>query len=319
MRPMIRPTIGGSNCLTPPAPSSYGGPTASTISSSCWGTMIARSFLEKVRRSSFTLPGRAPPKGASQWNGEIWSVFSLLRRRAIASSSTLSRKLLARTEPWTEKCGPDPDVGCAQPHSRLEIIAHAHGELGEAISTSNLGEKREMRRGGFANWRNAHETGDYQAMIATRPGEKDVDLMGRQSALLGLLSGVDLHQQLRAATRTLDFPGDLLGQPHPIQGLDRVEEADREPHLVGLERAYQTQLQARAPAAPPIDCFLDPVFTEDALPARDNGGDRLAALLLGDGGQSDVRGIPPSLSGRPADARQDGVAGGGWIECRVRH
>ena len=98
----------------------------------------------------------------------------------------------------------------------------------------------------------------------------------------------------------------------PVQGLDDVEQGHGLVRLVGLQRSDQPQLQigqGRAPFAPAALRLLHPVFAEHALAGVQGGLDRGFGLLLGNGGQRDIRRVPPRRARCPGDAAAHRVQG----------
>src|SRR3546814_9523170 len=56
-------------------------------------------------------------------------------------------------------------MGGAQHHRCLEIAAHAHAELAEAIAPGDLVQQGEMRRRFLIGRRNAHQAGDRELQV----------------------------------------------------------------------------------------------------------------------------------------------------------
>ena len=146
-----------------------------------------------------------------------------------------------------------------------------------------------MRAGRLVGRRDAHEALDLQTQLIPDPLQEGVRLQGPNPGLLGLFPGVDLDIEAGEAARPACGLGEGDGQPVPVQGFDDIEEGQGVPDLVGLEGADEAQLEALAATLPPGLGLLDAVLAEDPLPGGDHRGDRLPGLLLGDGGQDNLR------------------------------
>src|SRR6202007_2256134 len=107
-----------------------------------------------------------------------------------------ARVTISRVAFWPEEClgaGPenrraDADVGRAMRHGLLVLGAHAHREEGKAVPLGDLGEKREMRRGGLTDRGNAHQPRDHKAVALAAGFDESIGLRWRDAGLRGFLS-----------------------------------------------------------------------------------------------------------------------------------
>ncbi len=170
-----------------------------------------------------------------------------------------------------------------------------------------------MWRDWLAQGRKAHESLWLDTVVPPQLIDEGVGRLGPDTDLLRLLAGVHLHQDPRPAPAAVGFPGEHGGEARPVQGLDDVEDLDRLPDLVGLQRADQAKLPAQAPVSPAFQGLLNPILPENPLATGDNGLDSRPGLLFGDRGQGYGRRVPTNLARGRSDAREDCSAAAGGV------
>ena len=115
---------------------------------------------------------------------------------------------MVRADPGAEDRGADAHMRGAVLYGDLEIAAHAHAELGQAMGARQLAQPREEWRGRLVVGRDAHQTGDLEAERATF-GEQRIDLRWRHAGLLRLLADIDLDEELGRAASAREFLGEF--------------------------------------------------------------------------------------------------------------
>jgi hypothetical protein len=134
-----------------------------------------------------------------------------------------------------------------------------------------------------------------------------------EARLLRLGPGIDLDIKPWPPLLPGDFLGQFGGDLVAVDGLDHVEQGDRVPGLVGLQRSDQAQLDIGELG---LQCrpfglrLLDPVFTEHALAGVDGRADRGGVEGLGNGHQRHRPGGPVVLFLRAGDFGPDGGKSG---------
>jgi hypothetical protein len=121
-------------------------------------------------------------------------------------------------------------------------------------------------------------------------------IIRRNPCLLRLETGIDLDVEARCLALPLHFRGKSARNLFAIDRFDHIEQGDGFRSLVGLQRADQVKLDVGVPPSAPATClgFLNPVFTEHALPCGNRRTDHIGIEGLGNGNE---RCGPP---GRPA-------------------
>ena len=200
-------------------------------------------------------------------------------------------------QPWSflpraEDRRADADAGGAEGDGGLEVVAHAHGELRQAVSRGDLGQEREVRARGLTDRRDAHQPLGLKTVGLAAGGDEGVGLGGGDAGLLRLLAGVDLDVGAQAKALFLHLVGQHAGELVAIQRLDDVEEGHRVGGLVGLQRADQAQLDLAAARGPAFLGLLHAVLAEHPLAGGEHRRDRFPGLGLGDRHERDVAGRP---------------------------
>ena len=85
----------------------------------------------------------------------------------------------------------------AELDGQLEIGAHAHGEICDAVAPGDGGQQREMRRALFIFRRDAHEAIDGEAEASAAIGDEGIRLLRHNARLLRFAPGIDLHIESR--------------------------------------------------------------------------------------------------------------------------
>ena len=206
----------------------------------------------------------------------------------------------------------DPHMGGAEAHGGLVIAAHAHGQHAQTVAIGDPLQQGEMHGRLLVQRRNTHQA--LQVEVIVRPDSRDevVRIRRGHPGLLRLLAGVDLDQDARSLARTHPGVGYGAGQFGAVQGLDHVEQGKGVIGLVGLQWADQAQFQIRqgfSPFCPAAVRLLNPVLTEHPLAGVQRRLYRRVGLLLGNGGQRDIRSVPPCCAGRFCDAATHRVQG----------
>src|SRR6185312_17020357 len=93
----------------------------------------------------------------------------------------------------------------AETDGGLEVGAHAHRELRQAIARGDLGGQREVRSRRLVRRRDAHQALDRQPELAAATADEGVGLVGPRAGFLRLLAGVDLDIEARTAAGALDL------------------------------------------------------------------------------------------------------------------
>ena len=135
-------------------------------------------------------------------------------------------------------------MGRAEPDRDREVRAHAHGEQRQAIAGRDLCREREVRRRRFVERRDAHQAGDGEAVFVAAARDEGIGVLRQHARLLRLGAGVDLDEQEGAAALPLDLLRHRSADARPVDRMDGVEQADRLPRLVRLQRSDQVKLEA---------------------------------------------------------------------------
>jgi len=210
----------------------------------------------------------------------------------------------------------------AETDRNLEILAHPHAEIRQALFSCELGQKRKMGAGIFVRRRNAHEPFHGKLEFIAREADEFRGVAWRDAGLLRLLARVDLNQHDGRACHSIEFgPIDLGAQRvrklRAVERLDPVEKLHRLARLVRLQRADQMQLDVgklRAQCGPFALGLLHPVLSEDAMALRQYRHDLFDAMGLGDGHKRGRRRRFHRRLSRGLDARENGVQ----LERRIR-
>src|SRR6185312_8740678 len=128
--------------------------------------------------------------------------------------------------------------------------------------------------------RDAHQTGDREAISFSASLDESVRFNRDDAGFLRLFAGIDLHQEFGAAALTLDLVGQGPREFRPIEAIDGVEERHRIGCLITLERADEAKLQIAKPGAartPTIPRFADAVFAKHKLAGAQHGIDAILA------------------------------------------
>jgi len=90
----------------------------------------------------------------------------------------------------------DPHMGGAEPHSGLEIAAHAHANPIKTAASRYFGQQAEVQTGLLIGGRNAHKANDWQVHRVTAFRDKTIRLTGPYARFLGLFADVNLNEAL---------------------------------------------------------------------------------------------------------------------------
>ena len=210
----------------------------------------------------------------------------------------------------------DADDGGALGDRRLEVVAHAHRQLGElrrrdAVFDERIAKRPQAREHGpRRHWivverrqgHQPHQPGGLQRRRLTHDGPR---FLWRGAELGGLAGEIDLDQDLRlppafgrplveAAQQVERIDGvDGVERPAGLAGLVRLQVANQVPAEIGVLHGQRLDLGQR---------FLDPVLAEVAVAGIDGGADGVHAERLRDGDEPDrVRG-PAVRLGSAGDA-----------------
>ena len=197
-------------------------------------------------------------------------------------------------------------MGRAELDRDLEIGAHAHAQLSEAVARGDPGEQREVQGRLLVLGRDRHQAHDRQAEIVAAGGDEGVGIGRPDACLLRLLAGVDLDEAGRATPLARHLAGERLGELRPVERLDHIEQRDHVLDLVGLDRPDHVQLEVRpggAGARPARLGLLHVVLAEHALAGGERGPDPLLGLRLADRDQGHRRGRPVDRARSRLDAR----------------
>ena len=194
----------------------------------------------------------------------------------------------------------DADMGGAQRDGAFEVAAHTHRQARQSVTLGDFGEQGEVQAGLFVDGRDAHQPLNRKVEGATVRDE-GVGVTGQDAGLLILFAGVDLDEETGAASLFLGQPRYGFGQLGPIDGLDRIEEVECLPRLVGLKRADEVKDNAIVvftEAGPFAGRFLYAILAENPVALFQNGGNPVVGLNLGDSNQFDrARAAPGNLFG----------------------
>lgn len=170
-----------------------------------------------------------------------------------------------------------------------------------------FGEQREMRRRRLIRRRNAHETGDLEAVLASAVPDESRCFFRQDARLLRLGPGIDLDEEARAPALPDDLGGERPGDLRPVDGLDDVEQGDRVGGLVRLQGTEEMEFDVRElglERRPFRGRLLDAVFSEDAMAGEERLADPLGRHGFRDGDDLDRRGSACFLQGG-GDPRAD--------------
>src|SRR5580692_980694 len=103
--------------------------------------------------------------------------------------------------------GPDTDMRGTELDRGREIGAHAHRQMLQAVARGDLRGQYEMWRRRLVHRRDAHQACDGEAITLAAACDEAIRLAGRDTRLLRLLAGVDLHEQFGALVLRIDFFG----------------------------------------------------------------------------------------------------------------
>ena len=95
--------------------------------------------------------------------------------------------------------------------------------------------------GSSSSRRHAHQPDDRQVEPVAAVEHKSIGGVGHDARFLRLLAGVDLDQARQPAAGTLHLARQGHREARPVDGFDHVEQGDRLPDLVGLQRSDQVQ------------------------------------------------------------------------------
>jgi thiamine-phosphate pyrophosphorylase len=171
----------------------------------------------------------------------------------------------------------------------LEIIAHAHAEIGKPAFLRERLEQREMHRGGFIGGGNTHQPRHHEPQFHAAMLHKGDRVLWRDAGLLGFFAAIHFEEKLRGFSGLLDFALERLGELQPVKRLDAVEQTKSLAHLIGLQRPDQMQLHARKPRAqlgPFGACLLDAIFAEDAVTGLEHRQNAFGPMAFAHGNQT---------------------------------
>ena len=154
-----------------------------------------------------------------------------------------------------------------------------------------IGEQGEMQGRFLVRRRNAHQAGDFQAVLRPAPGQEIADLLRKDAGLLRFRAGVDLDIAARMLVLFRHFLRQGDGQLGPVHGLDHIEQGHGFLDLVGLERPDQVKLDIGMafPLGRELGLgLLHPVLTEHALAGGQGRFQLLDRLDLADRDQGDA-------------------------------
>ena len=183
------------------------------------------------------------------------------------------------------------------------VLAHAHGDYGQAISIRDILQKPEVNCGVFIDRWNAHHPFDLKAIVIPRQGDQAISIIGQDACLLLFGTGVDLNQHPHLSACLLFCLGDSSGQFFSVQCLDHIEQADRIQSLVGLQWADQAKLQPLSAVRPVALGLLYSVLSENGLSRGQRLNQSFIRLGLADGGQDDIRRLASGFQTGIFDAR----------------
>src|SRR5690606_39283603 len=99
--------------------------------------------------------------------------------------------------PRSEKRAPHPHMRGAKGNRLFKIPAHAHGKPAKPVAPRKLFEKREMKRGFFIHWRNAHQPFNLELPFIATAREKRIHLFWCKPRLLRLLARIQDRKSTR--------------------------------------------------------------------------------------------------------------------------
>src|SRR4029077_1802758 len=193
---------------------------------------------------------------------------------APTNNRDLLRRCLSDELPRAEDRGADPDMRRAEADRGLEIGAHPHAELVEAVAPGDLAQQREMQGRLLVLGRDAHQPDDRQADPVAAIGDERIGVGRQDAGFLRFLAGIDLDVARQMPPAPFHLARQRLGQARPVDRLDDIAMRDRVLDLVGLQRPDQMQGQIgkfAAQAGKLGDRLLYPVLAEDPLAGLQRG------------------------------------------------
>ncbi len=181
-----------------------------------------------------------------------------------------------------------------------------------------------MRRRVLPRRGHAHQPGQHRAEPFAAGGDEAVGLAPRNAGFLRLVADVHLDEKKRRPSLPRHRLRERLGEPRPVEALDRVGEPHREPRLVRLQAADQVQPELGVSGAESgefLRRLLHPVLAEMDLAGRECREHRRLLLGLRDRNQCDV--LRPAARGErggaDAHAHQGEVRSDARLGGRLRH
>ena len=148
--------------------------------------------------------------------------------------------------------------GCAEADSGgaffdgyLEVVAHAHGKLGEggAEGLVFVAEAAEALEGGagelgvFGEGGNSHEAADFEVFQGLERGEERGQVFGGEAMLGVFVREFDFNKNAEGLVKGLGGGVEALGGFEGVEGVDCVEEFCGLSSFVILERADEVGLR----------------------------------------------------------------------------
>ena len=178
---------------------------------------------------------------------------------------------------------------CAETDGGLEIIAHAHAEIGNSAFLRELLKQREMHRGCFLGRWDAHQPRHRKPQFRAAVLHKEDRVLRRDAGLLGFLAGIHFDEKLRGFSGLLNFVFECLGKLQPVERLDAVEQTKGLAHLVCLQRPDEVQFhtrKTRTQVRPFGARLLNAIFAEDAMTGLEHRQNAFGPVTLAHGNQT---------------------------------
>jgi hypothetical protein len=169
-------------------------------------------------------------------------------------------------------------MGGADGDRRLVIRRHSHAQAGDAMTSRQLREQREIRCRLDVRRRNAHEAVDRHPRLPAS-FEHVGDLSDGATALLRLVSDIYLDEAARAAPRcVIALPRAVTSEGDRPNVSSRTAGPLLPPYSTAIGRSGGARCPGNAPEAPAISLrLLDAILSEGLLPASISG------IMLSDG------------------------------------
>ena len=98
-------------------------------------------------------------------------------------------------------------MGGAELDRNRKIGAHTHRQVLQPVARGDLLGQREMRRRRIIDRRDAHQTGNLQAVMLAATRDEGVGLRWSDTRFLRLLARVELNEQFGPAFLSIDLLG----------------------------------------------------------------------------------------------------------------